>query len=215
LRLVTEKTQDQLDLQALHRVRAGLVSRRTATINRIRSFLVELGIVVRAGANSLRVSLPAILKNRTDEISPRMNDIVVGLMDDWAWLDKRVAQVSSEIEQISKTEKECRRLMSDFAAWLGLVPRQFSTGGRTTLGSITKRGSTYLRMLFVQAARVILMRAKLWKNFSFGAWLQQAAARLNRHKLAIALANKLARIAWSVLRHDKAFDADQDAVPAI
>ena len=100
----------------------------------------------------------------------------------------------------------------DFAAWLGLVPKQFSTGGRTVLGGITKRGNTYLRMLFVQAARVIMMRKKLWKNFSFGAWLQQADARMNRHKLAIALANKLARIAWSVLRHGRDIRCDQSAV---
>jgi transposase len=241
LRLVIEKTQDQIDLQALHRVRARLVSRRTATINQIRCFLLELGITVRSGANVLRVSLPAILKNRKDEISPRMSDLIAGLMDDWLWLDARVERVSREIEQISKTEKACQRVMSvpgigpiistavvaaigtgeafdrgrDFAAWIGLVPRQFSTGGRTTLGSITKRGSTYLRMLFVQAARVIMMRKKLWNKLSFGAWLEQAAARMNRHKLAIALANKLARITWSVLRNDQAFDADQDAVPAI
>ncbi len=83
------------------------------------------------------------------------------------------------------------------------------------LGGITKRGNTYLRMLFVQAARVIMMRKKLWPKLSFGPWLQQADARMNRHKLAIALANKLARIAWSVLRHDRAFDTQPADTPAI
>jgi transposase len=240
LRVVQEKTQAQLDLQALHRVRSRLVSRRTATINQIRAFLIEQGIAVRAGVNALRVSLFPILKERESEISRRMHDIIVGLNDDWVQLDKRVEQISCEIEKVSKADAGCRRLMSvpgvgpiissavvaaigsgeafnrgrDFGAWLGLVPKQFSTGGRTILGAISKRGSRYLRVLFVQAAHVILMRKKTWPNFSFGAWLEQAAARMNRHKLAIALANKLARIAWSVLRHDRAFDL-QEQVPAI
>lgn len=241
MRLVSEKTQAQLDLQALHRVRARLVSRRTATINQIRSFLLEHSIAIRSGAHSLRVSLFPILQERAAEISPRMRELITGLHEDWRRLDERIDAVSREIDQISKGDEGCRRLMSvpgigpiissavvagigsgeafdrgrDFGAWLGLVPKQFSTGGRTTLGAITKRGSTYLRTLFVQAARVILMRAKLWRSFSFGAWLEQAAARMNRHKLAIALANKLARIAWSVLRHGREFDAHNSEVPAI
>jgi transposase len=241
MRLVSEKTQAQLDLQALHRVRARLVSRRTATINQIRSFLVEQGITVRPSPRALRISLEPILKQRADEISPRMQALLAGLYEDWLWLDKRIDAVSGEIEAISKEDGDCRRLMSvpgigpvissavvaavgsgeaftrgrDFGAWLGLVPKQFSTGGRSILGGITKRGSRYLRMLFVQAARVIMMRRKLWPQFSFGAWLEQAAARMNRFKLAIAFANKLARIAWSVLRRNQAFDAAREAVPAI
>lgn len=241
LRSVPEKTQDQLDLQALHRVRDRLVSRRTATINQIRCFLLELGITVRPRANALRTSLLAILKDRSDEISPRMQAIILGLSDDWIHLDERVDQISDEIEAISKADLECRRLMSvpgigpiissavvaaigsgesftrgrDFGAWLGLVPKQFSTGGRTVLGGITKRGNTYLRMLFVQAAHVIMMRKKLWPTLSFGAWLQQADARMNRHKLAVALANKLARIALSVLRNRRSFDEPQAVTPAI
>jgi transposase len=91
-------------------------------------------------------------------------------------------------------------------AWLGLVPRQRSTGGRTVLGRISKRGSKYLRTLLIQAAKVLLMRPHNWSRYSFGAWLKTASQRLHKNKLAVALANKLARIAWSVLRNDKAFD---------
>lgn len=112
LRYVPEKTQDQLDLQALHRVRSRLVSRRTATINQIRAFLIEQGITVRTGANALRNSLFAILKNREDELSPRMIDIIVGLYEDWLWLDERIEGTTAEIELISKHEGNCRRLMS-------------------------------------------------------------------------------------------------------
>jgi len=241
LTFVQEKTQDQLDLQALHRVRSRLVSRRTATINQIRAFLIEQGIAVRTGVHALRKSLFAILENRADEISPRMSDLIVGLYEDWLWLDERIETITSEIEEISKSEANCQRLMSvpgigpiistavvaaigtgeafgrgrDFGAWLGLVPRQYSTGGRPILGRISKRGSKYLRTLFIQAAHVILMRPQNWPKFSFGAWLEQAATRLHRNKLATALANKLARIAWSVLRHNKAFDSHHLEVAAI
>jgi transposase len=99
----------------------------------------------------------------------------------------------------------------DFAAWLGLVPRQYSTGGRSILGRISKRGSKYLRTLLIQAAKVLLMRPHNWARYSFGSWLTAASQRLHRNKLATALANKLARIAWSVLRHDKAFGTHLEA----
>lgn len=236
LRLVTEKTQDQLDLQACHRVRSRLVSRRTATINQIRAFLIEQGIAVRSGVSALRQSLFAILKNREAEISPRMSDLIVGLYEDWLWLDERIETVTREIEEISRAEANCRRLMTipgvgplistgvvaaigtgeafergrDFGAWLGLVPRQYSTGGKPILGRISKRGSRYLRTLFIQAANVILMRPHNWERFSFGAWLKQAATRLHRNKLATALANKLARITWSVLRNQRPFDTHHE-----
>jgi transposase len=232
LRVVQEKTQDQLDLQSCHRVRSRLVSRRTATINQIRAFLIEQGIAVRTGSRALRNSLFEILKNREKEISPRMADLIVGLYEDWLWLDERIETVTREIEELSKKEANCQRLMSipgvgplistamvaaigtgeafgrgrDFGAWLGLIPRQYSTGGRPILGRISKRGSKYLRTLFIQAANIILMRPHNWARFSFGAWLQQVAPRLHRNKLATALANKLARIAWSILRHDRRFD---------
>ena len=105
-----EKTQDQLD--ALHRVRSRLVSRRTATINQIRAFLIEHGIAIRTGANSLRQSLFPILENRADELSPRMSDLIVGLYQDWLWLDERIETLTGEIEQISHREANRKRLMS-------------------------------------------------------------------------------------------------------
>ena len=222
-------------------MRSRLVCKRTATINQIRAFLIEQGIAVRRGAHSLRKSLFAILENRADEISERMSDLIIGLYEDWLWLDERIETVSREIKDISQTEANCQRLMSvpgvgpmistamvaaigtgeafkrgrDFSAWLGLVPKQYSTGGRSILGRITKRGNKYLRTLFVQAAQVILMRPHNWEKFSFGAWLTEASARLHRNKLATALANKLARIAWSVLRLGNKFDHNRSEPEAI
>lgn len=240
LKVVKEKTQEQLDLQAMHRVRARLVSRRTATINQIRAFLIEQGITVRTGAHSLRKSLDAILTKRATEISPRMAQIIEGLYEDWLWLDKRIESLTGEIEKVSQVERNCRRLMTipgvgpmistatvaaigtgeafergrDFGAWLGLVPRQYSTGGKTILGPITKRGNRYLRTLFIQAAHIILMRPHNWPKFSFGAWLTKASERLPKNKLAAALANKLARIAWSILSHGGRYEllTDEAAV---
>jgi transposase len=161
-----------------------------------------------------------------------MHDLIMGLHEDWLRLDERIETVAHEIETISQNEGNCQRLMSvpgvgplistavvaavgsgeafdrgrDFGAWLGLVPRQYSTGGRSILGGISKRGSRYLRTLFIQAAKVILMRPQNWEKFSFGLWLQNAAPRMHANKLAVALANKLARIAWSVLRNETHFD---------
>jgi transposase len=241
LRTVREKTQDELDLQAYHRIRSRLVSRRTATINQIRAFLIEQGIAVRTGANALRKSLFEILKHRRDELSARMVELIVDLYEDWEGLSERIDQLTGEIEKIAVTEPNCRLLMSvpgvgpiistavaaaigdgeafergrDFGAWLGLVPRQYSTGGRSILGRISKRGNKYLRMLFIQAAKVLLMRPQNWERFSFGTWLKQAAPRMHRNKLATALANKLARISWSVLQHQRPFDTHLQELPAI
>src|SRR3954467_6487253 len=166
-----------------------------------------------------------------------MADLLVGLYEGWLWLDERIESLTAEIEAIARSHASCQRLMSvpgvgpvistamvaavgegdafergrDFGAWLGLVPRQYSTGGRSILGRISKRGSKYLRTLLIQAARVLLMRPHNWPRFSFGAWLKTVSERLHRNKLAVALANKLARITWSVLRHDKTFDTHLEA----
>jgi transposase len=165
-RCVPPKTDEQLDLQALHRVRYRLVGQRTATINQIRCFLLEHGLTVRHASTGCAMHLPDILAQRTDLLSPRMVRILEDLAQDWRHLDDRIEAVSGEIEALSKNTEPCRHLMTipgigpiissaivaaigngtaftrgrDFAAWLGLVPKQISTGDRTILGRITKRG---------------------------------------------------------------------------
>lgn len=231
-RCVPIKTDDQLDLQALHRVRSRLIGDRTAAINQLRGFLLEHGIPVRQGPRFLRQQLPQLLATRTDVLSPRMLRIVGDIVDDWKYLDDRIDRVTDEIEALTRTDVSCEQLMTvpgigpivasatvaaigngaafargrDFAAWLGLVPKQMSTGDRTILGRITKRGNRYLRMLFVQGARAILLRPKSWVKHSFGPWLTTAARRLHRNILTIALANKLARIALSVLIQGRSYE---------
>jgi transposase len=233
MKFVATKTADQLDLQALHRVRERLVSQRTGIINQIRAFLLERGVAVRQGLRFLRAELPRILATPPDVLSPRMVRVIENLAGDWRRLDERVEGLSSEIEAIACRDSGCERLMSvpgigpiissamvaaigtgeafskgrDFAAWLGLVPRQMSTGDRTILGKISKRGNRYLRVLFVQASWVVLIKPKTWERHGLKPWIEAAKKRLHPNVLAIALANKLARIAWSVLARGRSFEA--------
>jgi len=233
MKFVATKTADQLDLQALHRVRERLVRQRTGIINQIRAFLLERGIAVRQGQRFLRAQLPTILATPPDVLSPRMTRAIEGLATDWRHLDERIEGLSDEITALAKQDTGCERLMSvpgigpiissamvasvgsgdgfakgrDFAAWLGLVPKQISTGDRTILGKISKRGNRYLRVLFVQAAWVVLIKPKSWERHGLKPWIEAAKKRLHHNVLAIALANKLARIAWSVLARGKAFEA--------
>jgi len=241
MRFVATKTADQLDLQALHRVRERLVSQRTGIINQIRAFLLERGIAVRQGLHFLRAELPAILSKRTDVLSPRMLHIIEDLAGDWRRLDERIEGLSDEIAALARQDKGCERLMTvpgigpiissaivaaigtgdvfskgrDFGAWLGLVPKQISTGDRTILGSISKRGNRYLRSLFVQAAWVVLVKIKPegWERYGLKSWIEAAKQRLHRNVLAIALANKLARIAWAVLHKGRAFECVKTNAP--
>jgi transposase len=233
MKFVATKTAEQPDLQALHRVRERLVSQRTGIINQIRAFLLERGIAVRQGRLFLRGALPSILAAPSEVLSPRMAQIIEDLAADWRRLDERIERLSNEIELLARNDAGCERLMSvpgigpvissamvaaigtgdafskgrDFAAWLGLVPRQMSTGDRTILGSISKRGNRYLRALFVQAAWVVLIRQKNWERHGLKPWIEAARKRLHHNVLAIALANKLARIAWSVLARGRGFEA--------
>jgi transposase len=233
MKFVVTKTAEQLDLQALHRVRERLVSQRTAIINQIRAFLLERGIAVRQGLRFLRAELSEILAKRSDVLSPRMLRVIEDLAGDWRRLDERIEGLSGEIEALAQQDQACLRLMTvpgigpiissamvaaigtgdvfckgrDFGAWLGLVPKQISTGDRTILGSISKRGNRYLRALFVQAAWVVLVKLgpKHWERYGLKSWIEAAKKRLHHNVLAIALANKLARIAWAVLNKGRAF----------
>jgi transposase len=232
MKFVATKSADQLDLQALHRVRERLVGQRTGIINQIRAFLLERGIAVRQGQRYLRSALPGILARPNDALSPRMVRIIEDLAGDWRRLDERIEGLSDEIEILAHKDCGCERLMTvpgigpiissavvaaigagdafskgrDFAAWLGLVPRQISTGDRTILGRISKRGNRYLRVLFVQAAWVVLIKPRSWERHGLRPWIEAARKRLHRNVLAIALANKLARIAWSVLARGRNFE---------
>jgi len=233
MKFVATKTAEQLDLQALHRVRERLVGQRTGIINQIRAFLLERGTAVRQGLRFLQAELPTILAAPSDVLSPRMLRVIEELAGDWRRLNERIENISGEIEALARQDEACERLMTvpgigpiissamvaaigtgdafskgrDFGAWLGLVPKQISTGDRTILGSISKRGNRYLRALFVQAAWVVLVKlGKKWGCYGLSSWIEAAKRRLHHNVLAIALANKLARIAWAVLHKGRAFE---------
>src|ERR1700694_4199879 len=169
MKFVATKTAEQLDLQALHRVRERFVGQRTGIINQIRAFLLERGIAVRQGLRFLRAELPTILATRCEVLSPRMRCLIEDLVGDWRRLDERIEGLTGEIEALARRDAGCERLMTvpgigpiissamvaaigngsvfskgrDFAAWLGLVPKQLSTGDRTILRKISKRGNRY------------------------------------------------------------------------
>ena len=158
--------------------------------------------------------------------------IIESLAGDWRSRDARIDELTDEIKTIASTDVDCRRTMSvpgigpiissatvaaigkgdvfskgrDFAAWLGIVPRQISTGDRTVLGRISKRGNRYLRVLFVQAAWVVLAKPQMWERYGLLAWIAAAKRRMHPNVLAIALANKLARITWAVLAKGRNFE---------
>lgn len=223
---VAIKTPEQCDLLSLHRVRSRLVRHRTGIINQIRGLLLERGVAVPRGPAPLRKALNELFAHPPADLTSRMLCLISDLVLDWRRLDARVEVVTGEIETLAESDEACQRLMTipgigpiissavvgaigngagfkqgrDFAAWLGLIPKQESTGGVTKLGRLSKRGNKYLRTLFVQAAHVVLIRKPAAAQQALWPWIERASGRLtHRNLLAIALANKLARIAWAVL----------------
>jgi transposase len=232
MRFVPVKTNDQLDLQALHRVRTRWVRRRTSLINQIRGLMLERGITVRKGSEHLRKYLPDILENADANLTPRMRLLIATLKQELEQLESQILAADEEINRWSQTNEACRRLQTipgigpitatalvaaigngnafrrgrDLAAWLGLVPRQYSTGGKQKLLGISKRGDPYLRQLFVHGARGTYHWLKR-DQLALGRWVEQLENRSQRSTSIVALANKLARIAWAVLTTGQSYRA--------
>jgi len=230
MRFVPIKTEEQLDLQAVHRVRDRLVERRTSLINQLRAFLLERGITVRAGREHLRNQIAVLLATVEEQSSGRFSRLLSRMVEEWNQIDKDLDEVDSEIESVAKTEESCRRLLTvpgigplvatamvaavgngsafakgrEFATWLGLVPQQHSTGGKAKLLGISKRGNEYLRRLFIHGARSVVCRVKR-DRLPFGKWLSSLETRAHRNVVGVAVANKLARIAWCVLSRQTEF----------
>jgi len=224
MRFVPLKTEEQLDLQALHRVRERWIQRRVALTNQLRGFLLERGFPIRVGSQHLRKTLPALLEDAENGLSGRFRTILSALREEWGELEAKISTVTEEISRISRSNEGCKRLMGipgigpiistalvaavgnaaafrtgrDMASWLGLVPRQHSSGGKTKLLGISKRGNQYLRKLLVEGARAAFARLNRSQH-SFGPWMDALEARKHTHVAVVALANKIARIAWAVL----------------
>src|SRR3984957_6598759 len=224
MRFVPIKTDDQLDLQAIHRVRDRLISRRTAVINQLRAFLLERGMVFAKTPAKLRASMADVLENADADLTPQMRNLISMLWDEWKLGEQQIAALTDDLEKIADTDAGCVRIRKipgigpvvataivaaigngaafrkgrDFAAWLGLVPGQYSTGGKAKLLSISKRGNVYLRKILIHGARTAVLLIKR-DRAPIGAWLDALDLRAHKNVVVVAMANKLARIAWAVL----------------
>ena len=224
MRFVPIKRSDQFDVQAMHRVRDRLVSSRTRIISQMRAFLLEYGIPLRSGTGLFRKELPTVVRNELNELTPSMRRLLDDLWNEFKELDQRITEISHQIEALAARDDTARRLTSipgigplgatallaavgdgkqfrhgrDLAAWLGLVPKQYSTGGKSTLLGISKRGNPYVRRLLIHGARSCVLHLDRTKD-RLGMWLDRLGARLHPNKVVVALANKIARIAWTVL----------------
>ncbi len=227
-RFVQVKTVEQQHLASLHRVRERLVGNRTALANQIRGFLQEAGIVIPQGIVNLRKALPTILSDNDERLCPASKIFFAEMQDELTFLDKKIENIETQINQLAKTNDVCERLMKipgvgvltatavfahmgeakqfkngrQFAACLGLTPKEYSSGGKQKLLGISKRGDTYIRKLLIQGARIICR----WWNRKIAAknewrilWLQQVTQRRGKFVAAVAQANKTARIIWNIL----------------
>jgi transposase len=234
MRFVEVKSEAQLDMQTLHRSRDRLVGERTALINQLRAILLERGLIAPQGKHKLEQYLVALMDEHEGRgLSPRMRTLVADMRTQWRELDGRIAAFDAEFVSWARENVDARRLASipgvgvmiatalvaaigraesfargrDLAAWLGLVPRQSTTGGKPRLLGISKRGNKYLRKLLIHGARAALPHVAE-RDTPLGRWAKGLLGRAHPNVVVVALANKLARIAWAVLRRGERFAAE-------
>lgn len=226
MRFVQLRNAEQLAAQAFHRVRDRFMRQRTGLINQIRGFLLEFGMPIRQGAGVFKLDLPRILEDAENELPSSLRRLLGDLWNDLKALEVRIEEITLTIQRSVQSSDTARRLLTVpgigplsasaleaaagrgqhfkngrfFAAWLGLVPRQYSTGGESTLLAISKRGNTYLRRLLIHGARSCIQTCDRSKH-PLGAWITKLEQRMHRNKVIVALANKIARVAWKILTH--------------
>jgi transposase len=232
MRFVELKNQEQLDIQTLHRVRSRLVAERTNLINQLRAILLERGEIFPAGRRKFELGVDGMLVDGDQILSPRIRQLAGDLRTEWKELDTKIAALNGEFVKLARNDPAACRLTSipgvgvlnatalvaavgdasnfakarDLGAWLGLVPKQSSTGGKARLLGISKRGNTYLRTLLIHGARAALPSLSQ-SDTPLGRWLKAMIERgVHRNAVVVALANKLARIAWAILRKEARFE---------
>jgi transposase len=224
MRFVPIKTVEQQAVLTVHRARELLVSERTAVANQIRGLLLEYGIAIAQGLQRLRRELPAVLSAEDDRLPTLARSVVTELQARVQELDERIGGHDRQIAQVARQTEAAKRLMRvegvgpitatamvatvgdatafqhgrQFAAWLGLVPKQFSTGGKPVLGRITKRGNVYLRTLLIHGARAVLQNTAK-RTDAKSVWVEELRQRRGDNIAAVALAAKHARIVWALL----------------
>ncbi len=233
MRFVAVKTVEQQDIQAVHRIRSGLLSQRTAKANQIRGLVAEYGLVAPQQLASLRAAIPSWLEDAENGLSARFRRLLNDLWDDLKYLDQRITALDQEITALAQQDPVAQRLQQlrgvgpliatalvaavgnaeqfsngrQMAASLGLTPGQHSSGGKERLLGITKRGDVYLRTLLIHGARSVIYAAR-HKDDRLSQWVTGLAKRRHPNVAATALANKTARIAWAMLRRGTDYQPD-------
>jgi transposase len=238
MRFVAVKNVAQQALLAMHRVRQGFIKTRTAQANQIRGLLGEYGLIIPQGISHIARRVPGLLEDASNELPGTFRALIDRLLQHLKALDEELAQLEAQIKAWHRENEASRRLEQipgigpmtatallatmgearnfsngrQVAAWLGLVPRQHSTGGKTTLLGLSKRGDAYVRTLLIHGApsMILAMRRKTHPH----GWLNDLLKRRNANVAAVALANKNARIAWALLAHERSFRADYACTPA-
>uniref|UniRef100_UPI002630E165 IS110 family transposase n=1 Tax=uncultured Kiloniella sp. TaxID=1133091 RepID=UPI002630E165 len=226
------KSIEQQDIQSIHRVRILLVSRRTAQANQIRGLLMEYGITIPVGIAHVRATIPDILEDATNALTPLFRTLLNELYEEMVHLDERIVVLEQKLQAISVQSEDVQRLLTvpgvglltatavvaaindiavfkngrELAAWIGLVPRQYSTGGKATLLGISKRGDTYLRTLLIHGGRTVVRVAHKHQD-KRNQWINKLERRRGANISAVAMANKNARIIWALLSKKKNYDA--------
>jgi transposase len=236
MRFVPIKNVEQQSVLALHTVRQGFVKARTAQANQIRGLLAEFGLVIPQGIGHITKRVPELIEDASNELPGAFRLLVDRLLDHLKELDRQVSELEAQIVQWHRSSELSSKLVKipgigpitasalvatigdaknfdngrQVAAWLGLVPRQHSSGGKQNLLGISKRGDCYLRTLLIHGARsVIHWESKKPDSCS---WLSGVLKRRNKNVAAVALANKNARMVWALLAHDRAYRADYVSV---
>ena len=231
MRFVPIKSCEQQGVMSLHRVREGLKEERTGCINRIRGVLAEFGLVFGQGPKLLRAELADVIEDASNELSAMARRVLQRAFDHWRELDEHMRWCDRQVGQHVRTSAAAQRAAKitgigelgasaltagvgdfnqfkgghQFGAWLGIVPSQNSSGGKTSLGRITKRGDDYLRTLLIQGAKAAVMSAGK-RDDPISRWLVQLVARVGWQKACVAMANKNARILWAVMTREEGFD---------
>lgn len=224
MRFVPIKSVEQQDLQNFHRQRERIKKERTALVNQIRGLLAEYGVVVNKGVTAVRKGLPFIIEDAENGLTVLSRELFNELLDELCTMDVLIKNCDKKINITNKSNDVCVRLGGvlgigaitssalyaaagdgkdfvngrHFSAWIGLVPRQYSTGGKPTLLGISKRGNSYLRTLLIHGARAVLRHSEK-KNDRFSLWAQALLKRRGQNKACVAVANKLARMAWVIM----------------
>jgi len=240
MRFVPIKTCEQQGILSLHRMREGLKEQRTACTNQIRGVLAEFGLVFAKSPKVLRAVLGDVIEDASNELSTTARLVLQRAFEHWRELDEHLRWCDQQVGQHVRGSAEAKRAAKiigigelgasalvasvgdfkqfksgdQFGAWLGIVPRQNSTGGKASLGRITKRGDNYLRTLLIQGAKVAVMTAGK-RDDPISRWLVQLAARVGWQKACVAMANKNARILWAVMTRDPGFDPKHVSVKPV